>query len=217
VIEGWFDGVCEPRNPGGHAACASLVKVDGRIVHQSGRYIGHGPLMSNNVAEYSGFIDAILQVKKFPGPAIIRGDSKLVINHLLGKWRLNGGLYMPYYQQAANLFSIERERLGLKWVPRKENDECDVWSKKVLTDRGIRFRIQPQDGESRSPFPITVDEALEDGYILETPGAECSGSDCRAKIDWYKTPKGKRIPVDAGTFIVHWSTCPNSKQFKKGA
>jgi ribonuclease HI len=183
------------------------------IVHQSGRYVGHGALMSNNVAEYSGFIDAILQVKKFPGPAIIKGDSKLVINHLLGKWKINGGLYMPFYEQARNLFAIERERLGLRWIPRKDNDECDVWSKKVLTDRGIRFRIQPQDGVSRSPFPITREEAVDDGYTLETENARCSG--CDAVIDWWKTPREKRIPIDAGTFNPHWATCPKAESFRR--
>ena len=29
MIEGWFDGVCEPKNPGGHAAWGALVKRDG--------------------------------------------------------------------------------------------------------------------------------------------------------------------------------------------
>jgi len=67
MIEAWFDGACEPTNPGGHTACASLVRIDGQIVHQSARYIGFGPMMSNNVAEYCSVIDAILQVKQLDG------------------------------------------------------------------------------------------------------------------------------------------------------
>ncbi|MGH3427719.1 MAG: reverse transcriptase-like protein [Mycobacteriales bacterium] len=144
MIEAYFDGVCEPRNPGGHAAWGALVKVNGATVFAKGGYVGFGKMMSNNVAEYTGFIEAILQVKCFPGPALIRGDSKLVINHLLDEWQVNGGLYLPYYLQAANLFRQERERIELEWIPRDQNEECDRLSKAVLLDRGIKFRIQPQ-------------------------------------------------------------------------
>jgi ribonuclease HI len=141
MIEGWFDGACEPSNPGGHASCASLVRVDGQVVHQSGRYVGHGPLMSNNLAEYSGFIDAVSQVKKFPGPAIIRGDSRLVINQLLGRFKVRGGLYLPFYRKAARLFASERDRISLAWIPREQNEECDALTRDVLTDRGVELRL----------------------------------------------------------------------------
>ena len=142
MIEAWFDGACEPNNPGGHTSCASLVRVDGQIVHQSARYIGFGPTMSNNVAEYCGFIDAILQVKQLDGPAIIRGDSNLVINQLLGAWRAKAGLYLPYYMEAATHFATERDRITLEWIPREENEECDAGTKAVLTERGIPLRIR---------------------------------------------------------------------------
>ena len=139
MIEAWFDGACEPNNPGGHTSCASLLMVDGQVVHKSGRYIGYGPLMSNNVAEYCGFIDAILEVRLLPGRAIVRGDSKLVINQLLGVWAAKAGLYLPYYQQAAELFASERDRVALAWIPREENELCDALSKAVLTERGVEI------------------------------------------------------------------------------
>jgi len=142
MIEAWFDGACEPMNPGGHTSCASLVRVDGQIVHQSARYIGFGPTMSNNVAEYCGFIDAILQVKQLDGLAIIRGDSTLVIKQLLGAWRAKAGLYLPYYQEAVHLLEHERDRVTLTWIPREQNEECDAGTKAVLTQRGIRLRAR---------------------------------------------------------------------------
>jgi ribonuclease HI len=157
MIEAWFDGVCEPVNPGGHAAWGALCKVDGVVVYADGGYVGSGPKMSNNVSEYCGFVAAITQVAKYPGPAIIRGDSALVINHLLGKWKMNGAgdwshppmLYYPFYLEAKKLFAIERERLMLKWVPRDQNSECDVLSKAVLNDRGIVFCIQPEPSQKQ--------------------------------------------------------------------
>lgn len=144
LVEAYFDGVCEPRNPGGHGAWGALVKVDGREVWSSGGYCGVGKEISNNVSEYSGCAAAIEEASKYPGPIIVRGDSKLVIMQLLGKWRVNGGLYMPYYLKAKQLYEREKQRLTLQWIPRQHNEECDVLSKKVLKDMGVKFRIQPE-------------------------------------------------------------------------
>jgi hypothetical protein len=43
--------------------------------------------------------------------------------------------------------------------------------------------------------------------------ANCKG--CSATIDWYKTDKSKYMPLNAGTDVPHWSTCPNREQFKR--
>ena len=144
MIEGYFDGVCEPRNPGGHGAWGALVKIDGAEVMAQGGYVGYGPHVSNNVSEYSAFIAVAEEIMKHPGVAIIRGDSKLVINQLNGQWNVNGGLYVPFYEKAMVLWSKLRTRAKLEWIPRDENSECDFLSKKELHDRGVVFRIQPE-------------------------------------------------------------------------
>jgi ribonuclease HI len=143
-IKAWFDGVCEPVNPGGHAAFGAAVVVDGMTVLATGGYVGNGALMSNNCAEYSGFIAAAEECMKHAGVVIIRGDSKLVVNQLQGLWKVNGGLYMPYYQRAIVLWSQLKIRTRLEWIPRDQNEVCDDLSKQVLRDRGVQFRIQPE-------------------------------------------------------------------------
>jgi ribonuclease HI len=223
MIEGWFDGVCEPRNPGGHAAYGILVKVDGETKVARGRYVDYGPAMSNNVAEFSGFIALLEEIKKLPGPAIVRGDSKLVIYTLTGKYKVKQGLYVPYFIQARTLFEPERERIGLEWIGRDKNEECDVLSKGVLKERGIRLRIQPSSTgpfalksprrRGTKPFPTTVDEAIAEGYTMRHQAVECRG--CPAIIDFWTTPNDKKIPVETGTFNVHFATCPGSEQFRK--
>jgi hypothetical protein len=40
--------------------------------------------------------------------------------------------------------SFSQGNVSFKWVPREQNADCDVLSKKVLLDRGIQFRIQPE-------------------------------------------------------------------------
>lgn len=144
MIEAMFDGCCEPKNPGGHAAWGALVKVDGKIVWQDGGYCGVGPAMSNNVAEYSGALAALTEAAKHPGVILLRGDSKLVIMQLQGKWKVNGGLYHPFYLKAKEVYDREKGRLKLQWVPRAQNEECDALSKKVLKDMDVVFKIQPE-------------------------------------------------------------------------
>jgi len=209
--------VSEPKNPGGHAAFGILLKVDGVPVVARSGYVGFGPLMSNNVAEFSGFIELILEIKKFPGIAMIRGDSKLVIMTLLGKWKVKQGLYVPYFTQARNLYELERERIGLEWISRDKNGECDELSKAELKDRGIRLRIQGAGGDRGGPrgdFPSNVEEAKAAGYSMRHENVKCRA--CPAMIDFWTTPTGKAIPMDRGPeFVPHWKNCPGADQFRR--
>lgn len=222
MIEGWFDGVCEPRNPGGHAAFGILVKVEGITVLERGGYVDYGPKMSNNVAEFSGFIALMKEISKLQGPALIRGDSKLVIYTLTGKYKVKQGLYVPYFLNARQVYEAERDRIGLEWIGRDENGECDRISKAVLKERGIRLRIQPgaagswagtRSRERKSPFPPTVEEALSAGYTMRHENVQCRA--CPAMIDFWTTPHDKKLPVDHGTFKPHWITCPGAEQFRR--
>lgn len=166
LIEGIFDGCCEPKNPGGHAAWGAVVKIDGVVFWTSSGYCGQGPEMSNNVAEYSGALAVLEYVKDLPGKLIIRGDSKLVIEQLSGRWNTNctacgkalgkrchcrnpkPGLYFPKYLDAIRLLTMQREfrngSVELKWVPREQNSDCDYLSKEELRKRGVKFAIQPE-------------------------------------------------------------------------
>src|SRR6267142_4208708 len=105
LIDAWFDACVEPRNPGGHGAWGILIKLDGTVVHTNSGYVGQGETISNNVSEYSGFIAAVDWIlnANLLGVTIIRGDSKLVIMQLSSKWKVNGGLYLPYYEKAKYL------------------------------------------------------------------------------------------------------------------
>ncbi len=129
--------------------------MDDKEVHTAGGYLGCSKEMSNNCAEYAGICAVFRWVRAsdLKGILTIRGDSKLVIMQLSNKWKVNGGYYYPYYLEARELLAELRGILGgveLIWIPRGENSECDVYSKKVLLDRGIRFRIQPEPPVNKS-------------------------------------------------------------------
>jgi len=147
MVEAWFDGCCEPVNPGGYAAWGALVKVDGSVVYADGGYCGTGRKMSNNVAEYAGAEAALLEAEKHSGKVILRGDSKLVIMQLSKRWGVRGGLYVPFYEKAVLVASRLKPRLRMEWIPRRFNGECDKLSKGVLKEMNIKFRIQPEEDD----------------------------------------------------------------------
>lgn len=144
MIEAYFDGAVEPINPGGHGSYGVLIRENGKTLVAYGGYCGSGSSMSNNVAEYQGFISAAKELLYCPGPITIKGDSKLVVEQLNGRWRAKGGLYLPFYLEAKTLWGQLKDRAKLIWVPRELNYECDKLSKDVLKSKGVRLRIQPE-------------------------------------------------------------------------
>jgi ribonuclease HI len=136
-----------------------MLRLDGTTVFAEGGYCGYGPKMSNNVAEYSAAAAVMAEAEKYEGLIILRGDSKLVVMQLQRKWKINGGLYYPFYLQAKDVWSRIRERAKLEWIPREQNDECDFLSKQVLKDRGVTFRIQPEPLQNLEPTRQTAETA----------------------------------------------------------
>src|SRR5688572_10031413 len=97
----YFDGACDP-NPGGHAGWGAVLEIDGRTESLNG-YVGFGPAMSNNVAEYAGVIGALEEVaRRGLASATIHvfGDSNLVIQQMSGRWKPGKGLYASHCLKA---------------------------------------------------------------------------------------------------------------------
>ena len=63
------------------------------------------------------------------------------------------------------------------------------------------------------PFPKTEAELIAAGYTFEKQG-RCQSPKCKAEIEWWRTPKGKAMPLDAGDLTPHWSTCPDAASFR---
>lgn len=146
LIEVWYDGACEPKNPGGNAAFGALIKKDGTIIWETSVFIGVGAGMSNNVAEYSGMIgvlEKLIELGLQNEPVHMRGDNMMTIQQMAGRWRAKRGLYIPYYQRCKGLVK-KFKRISFEWIPREKNGEADELSKRVLIERKVNFRIQPQ-------------------------------------------------------------------------
>lgn len=66
-------------------------------------------------------------------------------------------------------------------------------------------------------FPKTSDDLKAMGYVF-IDDAECKG--CGEAIEWYRTPKGKSIPINpmgcgSDKAIPHWTTCTEADFFHK--
>ncbi|MDP2643705.1 MAG: ribonuclease HI family protein [Desulfobacterales bacterium] len=144
MITVFFDGACEPVNPGGIAAYGVIIQIDGKEIFRESKIVAEGPMASNNVAEYNGLIAALryLFKHKYKDEKIqCFGDSKLVIEQMNGNWNINKGLYVEHAYKCRDALKYF-PNITLSWVPRLQNIADDV-SKDCLRRRGVKFHIQP--------------------------------------------------------------------------
>lgn len=157
MIKVYFDGCCEPVNPGGTAAYGVVI-FDGekRIYEASKVFVpvkGKELETSNNVAEYSAFLDALDWLAKNilnRKPIEVYGDSKLVICQMFGDgerkgmfWKIKKGFYKPLALRARTML-VNFPQMKGQWIPREENSIADELSKAELHKAGVQFKIQPE-------------------------------------------------------------------------
>lgn len=148
MVEMYFDGACEPVNPGGTASFGYIIKRNDEVMTCGSGIFGSGNGMTNNIGEYQGLIEGIkaligLNIKE---RVTIFGDSNIVCNVVSKKWGWNrkktiwnphkNALHLkPLLEEALNLLkNIDYE---IKWIPREDNWQADELSKKPLIDAGI--------------------------------------------------------------------------------
>ena len=124
---GYFDGATVP-NPGRRGIGGLLLGPNGQRIEIS-RDIGYG---TNNEAEFNAAI-AVLEaaVEASVTSLIVHGDSKLVIMQTLGEWAIRAKELVPLCKRAQALMRQIGD-VQLKWVPREENSEADVLSKRAI-------------------------------------------------------------------------------------
>lgn len=142
MIEAWFDGAVEPRNPGGHGGFGIVVKRDGVVIHSDAVYIGRWPALSNNVAEYAGCI-AVLRyfIREGISRAVVYGDANLIVNQVTGRWKVKSGAYVPYFHEAYVL-KAQLPEVAITWIPREQNAEADELSKAAVLRRPTTIGFQ---------------------------------------------------------------------------
>ena len=160
MLELYYDGACGPRNPGGTATYAWILKeYVGKKLHKVERdsgVIGSGEGMTNNVAEYHAVLEGLRDVvTKYKMGQIkisklyVIGDSSMVCNMISFKWGWYKGVWRPhkkalhlktYLVEIAKLMKFlvkEGFKVRVKWIPRDENHEADEMTKRELLSKGI--------------------------------------------------------------------------------
>lgn len=129
----YFDGACEPVNPGGIATFGVVIAPDGRL---SG-VVGRGQGMTNNVAEYAALEAGLKEVREYQAAGevvehlAIRGDSKLVVNQIKGSWRCNHDHLIERRDRCLGLLNDLGISWDIEWIPREQNTEADELSKQA--------------------------------------------------------------------------------------
>lgn len=144
----YFDGSCEPTNPGGAMGSGSLIKVDGVIVYSESKFYAAHPKNTNNVAEYIGLgliLKYILDNGLDEKDVTIMGDSQLVIRQMTGEYSIKSGAYVKYALRCKELLAKFRSKPVLFWIKREQNSEADQLSKGNLHSNGIEIKTHSEN------------------------------------------------------------------------
>lgn len=106
----------------GFGACGWIVFVNKQCKTWDGEFLGKA---TSNEAEYWGLIKSIRDIKKMKFDSVrIYSDSKLIVNQIPGKWKVN----YPHLEKLRQIALDELKTLlywELKWIPREQNNEAN--------------------------------------------------------------------------------------------
>jgi ribonuclease HI len=152
LIEVYFDGLCQPINPGGISCYAFLVKSGGRTIY-SDYGIAVEPFSqdsTNNVAEYTALIKALqwlLEKNLGTTKVEVKSDSQLIVNQLTGDYKVKSKRIVSLYKQVL-LLKRKFQDIEIKWVPREENREADRLTNKAY-NKALQENPEYLDREMR--------------------------------------------------------------------
>lgn len=125
----YFDGACEPVNPGGVASAGWVIKDgEGHTLSTGCAFIGEGEGMTNNVAEYKALWNGLQSLQlQATDTLVIRGDSKLIVNQITGAWACNKSHLRELRDECRAILAGLNWRS--EWIPREQNEEADAMSR----------------------------------------------------------------------------------------
>lgn len=122
-------------NPGPAAYGFTIQDEKGNFLHQEGRFIGE---TTNNVAEYTGVLEALKHVKEELGSEKLQvelyADSKLVAEQLSGRYKIKS-THLKLLITQIQLLALELGGVLYTHVPRAQNTLADRLANQALDDR----------------------------------------------------------------------------------
>jgi ribonuclease HI len=117
--------------PAGFGAVV-LDKATGDVLAE--RRAGLG-IATNNVAEYSGLIAGLAAARDLGADSVaVRMDSKLVIEQMSGRWKINNVPLRALAAQARDLVA-DFHRVTFEWIPRARNAHADRLANEAMDEQ----------------------------------------------------------------------------------
>lgn len=123
-----FDGLVEPRNPGGTLCWGYVLKRDGVVVNADSGGEPARPQNTNNIAEYYGLghgLRFLQRLMPLDGHLLVLGDSMLVVKQVMGEWRCNQPRLALLRDRCRELLASLKIPWEARHIPREQNEEAD--------------------------------------------------------------------------------------------
>ena len=124
-----FDGLAAP-NPGECTGGAVLFDPEDNVIFEVGHYEKFG---TNNQGEYTGLFIGVQAAVKTKGlkNLLIEGDSMLVIQQIIGNWKVKDKTLKIIYDATIKLFD-KFDFVAIRHVYRKDNSYADELTNETL-------------------------------------------------------------------------------------
>ena len=121
MITAYFDGGARG-NPGPAGFGVYIVDDAGKVLAEIGEGIG---VATNNVAEYRGLLAALQWAADHGVKALaVKGDSQLLIQQMLGNYRVKNAGLIPLYHRA-RLLVMQIGDVRFEHIRREKNKDAD--------------------------------------------------------------------------------------------
>ena len=128
----FFDGAAE-NNPGRTGAGYLVYDASSKKVYSNCMFTGNS---TNNVAEYYAIIYGMKSCRNLGIKNLtVYGDSQLIIKQVTNKYKVKAQHLWKFHQEAVKL-SKEFDKIDFQQIPREQNGEADILSKKAIKGLG---------------------------------------------------------------------------------
>lgn len=121
------------RNNPGPAGAGVVILKDGETIAEAKKYLGE---QTNNWAEYEAVVIALEKAKELglTGNIEFRLDSKLVVEQLMGNWKIKEPTLKPQVAKVKALLA-DFGTVTFGYIPREKNKEADRLVNEAIDSR----------------------------------------------------------------------------------